>query len=108
MESWKSTILAHHVMALLTPDAPTIKIQENLFQWIDLLSDEIVINGCSLLNEALKLMHPDVQTNVYAELAKIKAPKPVFHAYNIIKWHSTTESNCIVIEQKVSGSYHES
>ncbi len=81
MERWKSTILAHHVMALLTPDGQaSIKIRENAYQWIDPLSDEI-----SLLNEALKLMRPDVQTNVYAELAKIKAIKPVNHGYNIVK-----------------------
>ena len=96
-------------MALLTPNAQaTIKIQKNLFQWIDPLSGKIVINRCSLLNEALKLMHPDVQTNVYAELAKIKAIKPVDHAYNIVKWHLAMESKCIAIEQKASGSYHES
>ncbi len=86
MECWKSTILAHHVMALLTPNAQaTIKIQENFFQWIDPLSDKIVVNGHSLLNEALQLMLLDVQMNVYAELAKIKAIKPVKHAYNIVK-----------------------
>jgi hypothetical protein len=61
MEHWKSTILALQVMALLTPNAQTsIKIQENAYQWIDPLSDEIVVDGCLLLNEALKLMHPDV------------------------------------------------
>jgi hypothetical protein len=109
MEHWKSTILAHHVKALLTPDAQaTIKIQENLFQWIDPLSNKIVADDRSILNEALKLMRPDVQMNVYAELAKIKAIKPVNHAYNIVKWHSAMESNCIAIEQKVPGAYHES
>jgi hypothetical protein len=49
MEHWKSTILAHHVMALLTPNAQaTIKIQENLFQWIESppLSNEIIVDGC--------------------------------------------------------------
>ena len=53
-------------------------------------------------------MCSDVQTNVYAELAKIKAIKPVDHAYKIVKWHLAIESKRIVIEQKVSGSYHES
>jgi hypothetical protein len=67
MERWKSTILAFQVMAMLSPDAQaTIKIQENAYQWIDPLSDEIAVDGRSLLNEALKLMRPDVQTNVYA------------------------------------------
>jgi hypothetical protein len=81
-------------MALLTPNAQaTIKIQKNLFQWIDPLSKEIIVNGCSLLNEALK--------------PKIKAIKPVDHAYNIVKWHLAMESKCIAIEQKVPGSYHE-
>jgi hypothetical protein len=96
MECWKSTIFAHHVMALLILDAhATIKIQENLFQWIDPLSDKIVVGGRSLLNEALKLMRPDVQMNVYAELAKIKAIKPVDHAYNIVKWHSAMELSAL-------------
>jgi hypothetical protein len=52
MERWKVTILAHHVMALLTPNVQaTIKIQKNLFQWIDPLFNKIVVNGCLLLNE---------------------------------------------------------
>jgi hypothetical protein len=53
-------------------------------------------------------MHPGVQTNVYAELAKCEAIKPVDHAYNIVRWHLAMESKCIGIEQKVPGSYHES
>ena len=85
MECWKSTILTNHIMALLTPDGQaSIKIRENAYQWIDPLSDEFVVDGCSLLN--------DVQTNVYAKLAKIKAIKPVDHGYNVVKWHSAMES----------------
>ncbi len=53
-------------------------------------------------------MHPDVQTNGHAELAKIKASKPVKHAYNIVKWHLAMESKRLAIEQKVPRSYHES
>ena len=88
MEQWKSTILAFQTMAMLTPNAwATIKIQENAYQWIDPLSDEIVVDHRLLLNEALKLMCPDIQTNVYAKLAKIKAIKPVDHGYKIVKWH---------------------
>ncbi len=56
------------------------------------MSGKIVVDGCSLLNEALKLMRPDDQTNIYAKLAKIKAIKPVDHGYNIVKWHSAMES----------------
>jgi hypothetical protein len=98
MECWKSTILAFQVMAMLSPDAQaTIKIQENAYQWIDPLSDEIVVDGQSLLNEALKLMRPDVQTNVYDELAEIKSIKPVDHGFNIVKWHSAMESKRIAI-----------
>jgi hypothetical protein len=67
-----------------------------------------VIEGPSILNETLKLMRPDVQTNVYAKLAKINAIKPINHGYNMVKWHSTMESKCIAIELKVPGSYHES
>jgi hypothetical protein len=53
-------------------------------------------------------MRPDVQTNVYAELAKIKSIKPVDYAFNIIKWHSAMESKRNSIEKKVPGVYHES
>ena len=82
MECWKSTILASQVMALLTNKAQaTIKVLENLYQWIDPISDKIVTGGHSILNETLKLMHPDVQTNVYVKLAKIKTIKPVDHGY---------------------------
>jgi hypothetical protein len=46
MERWKSTILAFQVMAMLSPDAQaTIKIQENAYQWIDPLSNEVVVDG---------------------------------------------------------------
>jgi hypothetical protein len=73
MERWKSTILATQVMALLTPEAQnSIIIHKKAFQWIDPISDEIITDVCSLLNEVLKLMHLDIQTNIYAELAKIK------------------------------------
>jgi hypothetical protein len=109
MECWKFTILASQVMALLTNKAQaTIKVLENLYQWIDPISDEIGINGCSIHNETLKLMRPDVQMNVYAKLAKIKAIKPVDHGYNMVEWHLAMESKCIAIELKVPCYYHES
>ena len=109
MERWKASILAYQVMALLTPDGQVaIKIQENACQWFESLSNEIVVDGGLLLNEALKLMRPGVQTNVYAEPAKIKAIKPVNHGYNVVKWHLAMESKHIAIEQKVPGLYHES
>jgi hypothetical protein len=96
MERWKSTILAFQVMALLTNEAQaTIKVLENLYQWIDPISDEIMIDSHSILNKTLKLMRPYVQTNVLAKLAKIKAIKPVNHGYNVVKWHSLMESKCI-------------
>ena len=109
LERWKSTILSHQVMQLLTPEAQiAIKINKKKYQWTDPLSEETIDDGRSLLNEVLKLMRPDVQTNVYAELAKIKSIKPVDHALNIIKWHSAMESKRISIEYKVPGAYHES
>ena len=109
LERWKSTILSHQVMQLLTPEAQiAIKINKKKYQWTDPLSEEMINDGRSLLNEVLKLMRPDVQTNVYAELAKIKSIKPVDHAFNIIKWHSAMESKRISIEYKVPGAYHES
>jgi hypothetical protein len=58
-------------MQLLTPEAQIgIKIHKQKFQWTDPFSNKIIDDGCLLLNEVLKLMRPDVQTNVYAELAK--------------------------------------
>jgi hypothetical protein len=53
-------------------------------------------------------MRTDIQTNVYAELAKIKAIKPVNHANNIVEWHLAMESKHIAMVQKVPGLYHES
>jgi hypothetical protein len=67
-----------------------------------------MIDCHSILNETLKLMRSDVQTNVYTKLAKIKAIKPVDHGYNMVEWHLAMESKCIVIELKVSCFYHES
>ena len=71
-------------------------------------SNKIIDDSCSLLNEVLKMMRPDVETNVYAELAKIKSIKPVNHAFNIVKCHSAMESKQISIKQKGPGVYHES
>jgi hypothetical protein len=78
MERWKPTILSHQVMALLTPEAQaSIKIHKKTYQWTDPISDEVIMDGCSLLNIVLKLMRPNVQINVYTKLAKIKSIKPV-------------------------------
>jgi hypothetical protein len=84
MERWKSTILATQVMALLTPEAQnSMKIHKKAFQWIDPISDEIITDSHSLLNEVLKVMRPDVQSNVHAELAKIKAIEPADYGVDI-------------------------
>jgi hypothetical protein len=107
MECWKSTILSHQVMALLTPEAQaSIEIHKDAYQWMDPQTDETVEDGHSLLNKVLKLMCPDVQANVYMELAKIKSIKSAAYAFNMIKWPAI-ESKCISIEQKLPGSYHE-
>jgi hypothetical protein len=96
-------------MALLTPEAQNlIKIHKKAFQWIDPISDEIITDGHSLLNEVLKLMCPDVQTNVYTKLAKIKAIKPSNYGFDMGKCHSAMEMKRISIEQKVPSAYHES
>jgi hypothetical protein len=52
-------------------------------------------------------MRPGIQTNVYAELTKIKSIKLVDHAFNIVKWNSAMESKQISIKQEVPGGYHE-
>ena len=94
---------------MLTPEAQiALKIHKNRYQWNDPLPDETIDDGRSLLHEVLKLMHPDVQMNAYAELAKIKSIKPVDYTFNIIKWHSAMESKHISTENKVTGVYHES
>jgi hypothetical protein len=93
LEQWKLSTLSHQIMQLLTPEAQIgIKIHKQKFQWIDPFSNETIDDGHLLINEVLKMMHPDVQTNVYAELAKIKSIKPVDYAFNIVKWHSAMES----------------
>ena len=88
MEHWKSTILVNQIMTLLTPEAHTlIKIHKRAYQWTHPLLDEVVIDGCSLLNPQAHAFG-FFKTNVYAELvAKIKAIMPVDHGHNIVKWH---------------------
>ncbi len=85
-----------------------IKIHKKKFQGSDPLPNEKIDDGCSLLHKVLKLMRPDVQTNVYSELAKIKSVKPVDYAFNIVRWHSAMESNQNSIDTKVPGAYHKS
>jgi hypothetical protein len=105
MEHWKSTILAAQVMTLLTPEAQnSIKILKKAYRWTDPISDKIVTDGCSLLNEVLKLMRPDVQTNVYTELVKIKAITPSDYGFDIVKWYAAMELKRISIKQKVPGA----
>jgi hypothetical protein len=53
-------------------------------------------------------MRSDVQTNVYADFAKIKSIKPINYALNIVKWHSAMESKHVNINTKVPGAFHES
>jgi hypothetical protein len=78
LECWKSTIMSHQNMEMLTPEAQVaIKLHKSKFQWIDPLPNETIDDGRSLLNKVLRLIRPDVQTNVYVELAKIKMIKPV-------------------------------
>jgi hypothetical protein len=43
-------------------------------------------------------MHPDVQMNIYAELAKIKTIKPAKYGFNIVQWHLAMEMKRISIE----------
>jgi hypothetical protein len=93
LERWKSTIMAHLIIQLLTPEAQVgIKIHKKRFQWTDPLCNETIDDGHSFLNKVLKMMRLDIQTKVYAELAKIKSIKPVDYAFNIVKWHSAMES----------------
>jgi hypothetical protein len=107
LERWKSTILSHQVMEMLTLEAQiAIKPHKSKYHWTDPLPNETINDGCSLLNKVLKLIHPDVQTNVYAELAKIITIKPVDYAFNIIKWDLAMESKCILITNKIPGAYH--
>ncbi len=67
LEQLKSTILSHQIMQLLTPEAWIgIKIHKQKFQWTDSFSNEIIDDGCLLLNEVLKMMRPDVQSTIFA------------------------------------------
>ncbi len=109
LERWKSTIMSHQIMQLLTPEGQlAIKIHKKEFQWTNPLSNKTIDGGCSLLHQVLKLMRPDVQTNVYAKLAKIKNIKPIDYSFNIVKWHSAMESKQISIVIKDPRAYHES
>jgi hypothetical protein len=109
LERWKLTILSHQIIQMLTPEGQiALKIHKNRYQWTDPLPNETIDNSRSLLNKVLELMHPNVQTNVHTELAKIKSIKPVDYAFNIINWYFAIESKRIIIENKVPGVYHES
>jgi hypothetical protein len=109
LERWKSTIMAYQVMNLLSPEAQVaIKIHRKKYQWTDPLPGKKIEDGRSLLHLVLKLMHLEVQTNVYAKLAKIKNIKPVNYGFSIVKWHSAMESKCISIDTKVPGAYQKS
>jgi hypothetical protein len=86
LEQQKLTILSHKIMQLLTLEAQVaIKIHNRKYQWTNPLPNKAIDDGHSLLNKVLKLMRPDVQTNVYAKLAKIKSIKLVDHVFNIVK-----------------------
>jgi hypothetical protein len=61
LECWKSTILSHQVMEMLTPEAQiAIKFHKSKYHWTDPLPNETIDDGCSLLNKVLKLIRPDV------------------------------------------------
>ncbi len=97
------------MIQLLSPEVQVaIKIHKNKFQWTDPLPNELIDDGYSLLHEVLKLMRPEVQTNVYSKLVKIKSNKLVDYAFNIVKWHSAMESKQISIDTKVQDAYHKS
>ena len=56
MECWKSTILASQTMSLLIPQTQSpLKVLESAYQWIDPITDKVVIDGHSILNLTLKL-----------------------------------------------------
>jgi hypothetical protein len=93
LECWKSTIMSHQIMQLLSPEVQVaIKIHKKQLQWTNPSPNETINDGCALLHQVLKLMPPDVHTNVYAKVAKIKKIKPIDYAFNIVKWHSAMES----------------
>ncbi len=67
LERKKSTVMSHQNMQLLSPEAQvSIKTHKQKFQWTDPLPNETIDDGCSLLHKVLKLMRPDVQSNVYS------------------------------------------
>jgi hypothetical protein len=66
-ERWKSTEMSHQIMQLLSPEAQVaIKIHKKKLQWTGPLPNETINDGRSFLHKVLKLMCPDVQTNVYS------------------------------------------
>ena len=74
LERWKSTILSHQVMQLLTPEAQiAIKINKKKYQWTDPLSEETIDDGRSLLNEVLKLIAQMFRQTCKPSLQKSRA-----------------------------------
>jgi hypothetical protein len=48
-------------MEMLTPQAQiAIKLHKSKFQWTEPLPNKTIDDGCSILNEVLKLMRPDI------------------------------------------------
>ncbi len=71
MERWKLTIHSYQIMQLLTNEAQIgITIHKQKFQWTDPFPNETIDDSRLILNEDLKMMRSDIQTNVYAELSK--------------------------------------
>jgi len=74
LERWKSTILSHQIMQLLTPEVQiAIKINKKKYQWTDPLSEETIDDGRSLLNEVLKLIAQTFRQTCKPSLQKSRA-----------------------------------
>ncbi len=49
LECWKSKIMSHQIMEMLTPEAQvSIKLHKKKYQWIDPLANETIDDGRSL------------------------------------------------------------
>ena len=105
---WRSTMMAHHCIQLLTPEAQGLmKIYQSQFEWFHDGSGETIQDGLTLATLILQKMRPNVKINVFNEIMKIKQLKLDQFGNNVTTWLTKMEEKRINIELKVPGSYHD-
>ena len=76
LHCWRSTMMAHHYMELLTPKAQGLmKIYQSQYEWFHDKSSKTTQDGLTLTTIILQKMRPNVRINVFNEILKIKQLK---------------------------------